>query len=78
MKKPRKWRISGVFRLLLGLINASRTEALCARPSGRTEQISSSEALDITVFRAMADFFVSAINYFFFLVIAQSLPRILI
>ena len=32
-KKPRKWRISGVFRLLLGLISAWRTEVLCARPS---------------------------------------------
>ena len=45
---------------------------------GRTEQISNSETLDITGFRAMADFFVSAINYFFFLVTAPSLPRILI
>ena len=46
--------------------------------TGRTEQISNSETLDITGFRAMADFFVSAINYFFFLVTAQSLPRTLI
>ncbi len=45
---------------------------------GRTEQISNSETLDITGFRVMADFFVSAINYFFFLVTAPSLPRILI
>ena len=31
-KKPRKWRISGVFRLLLGLINASRTAEHDAQP----------------------------------------------
>ena len=48
------------------------------QPLSRTEQISNSETLDITAFRAMADFFVSAINYFFFLVTAQSLPRTLI
>ena len=40
MKRPRKWRISGVFRLLLGLINVSRTEALCARPSSRSYNMS--------------------------------------
>ena len=43
----------------------------------RIEQISNSETIDITGFRAMADFFVSAINYFFFLVTVPSLPRTL-
>ena len=77
-KKPGNIEFPGFLRRFEVSINASRTEALCARPSSRTEQISNSETLDITVFRAMADFFVSAINYFFFLVTAQSLPRTLI
>ena len=77
-KKPGNVEFPGFLRRFEVSINASRTEALYGLLSTRTEQISNSETLDITGFRAMAVFFVSAINYFFFLVTAPSLPRTLI
>ena len=58
-----------VFRWLQGSFNASRTEALCARPSSRTALKSHSEALDITGFASFSKFGAPPLNYclFFYL-----------